>query len=1195
MSGTTPSPSGADAAGDADCVRSPAAVAARLVRQWWPQLAALAAACGVVATTITGAVGVGAALGRGLERLAVARLGGVEAAVVADGFFRPELAARTAVRTEAAKAPRAAVSPRLVPAIILEVTLEAIAADGRAGPPARATLLACDEPGGLGFADAPAAVAADAVALNEPLAAALAVRGADTVVLRISKPGDVPADSPLGRRTNDSLSRRLRVAEVLPREGLGRFSLRPAQVTPGLAVTSLATARAVLRHDRPSVNTLLAVGGDPASAAGAGAGADLRRVAAAVTAALAPDLEDLGLVLERPGDPADARPWRLGSRRLLVPEEADRAAERVLRPLGGRPSLVFLANEIAPGGGERVGIPYSTIVGVDATSLPVGDLVDAAGHPLSLPDADEVVIDRWAADDLAARGRPVAVGDPLEIRFFAPETLHGRVVETTCTLRISGIAAMQGAAVAKDLVPEVEGITDEASIADWDPPFPFDRGRVRASPPHDEDDRYWKEHGAAPKAFVSLATARRLAGSRFGATTAWHVPAAAVTSPAETAAALVAAIDPARMGLRVLPVRPQAEEAARGSTPFGSLFLALSSFLIGAGLMLEWLLFWLLVAARRRDVGILAAIGWPAGRVAALLAGIGSLAVVAGLVVGAVVGPLWTTAMLSRLESAWTTGVAAGSAEAFGGSVSAFDRPAMAAAIPAAAAAAAVSLAAIAAAAWRAARLPPLPLLKGLPAESHGGRGGGRLALAVAIAAPAVALGLAWWGRRAEPQAAIGLFFASGFAALAGLLAAVRVALAPRGGRVDLPVRSLTGLAWRGLAHGRSRAFSVAAIVACAEFLIVAVSAFALHPPRRPQDHDAPTGGWTFIAAFASPSGIDPADPETRDALGLSSAEQAALTRCTITRIRSSGGDDASCVNLYAPTQPTVLGLGPSFLERGGFRFVDHAPLPVASGTAAAASNPWVLLRDDPARAAAGRPTPVILDQATAQWALKLGGVGSRFALDAEEGHAACEIVGLLEPGILQGYVLVGEADFQRLHPRLSGYSLALVEAPPAADVPLTARAVARAWAEAGPAVVPAVERLRSLQAVQNTFLAGFQALGTLGLLLGTAGVAAVQAQGVLERRGSLGLLRALGFTRGRVGLLVVLETLIMVLLGLAAGTLAGCLALVPAFASGRAGVPAVWIAVTWLLTLAAALAAGGIAARGATRLEPARALAKPD
>jgi hypothetical protein len=1170
-------------------VRSAAALAARLIRQWWPQLAALAAACGVVATTIVGAVGVGDAMQRGLRRLAVARLGGIEAAVVADGFFRPALAAETEAAVRAGGS-----GPRLVPAIVLDVSLEAVGSGGRAGPPQRATLLACDEPATLGFAAAPAGVAADAIVVNGQLAGSLGVSAADTVVMRIAKPGEVPGDSPLGRRTSDSFSRRLRVAEVLPAEGLGRFSLRPAQVTAGLAVTSLATVQSILRRDAAVANVMLAV-----EESASGAAAPARRDAAAVIAtAIAPTLADLGLTLERP---RDAAAWRLGSRSLLLPRAADRAAEKVLRPLGGRPSIVFLANSIAAPASDpqaaaehRAAIPYSTVVGVDSTSLPVGDLVDDAGMRLPLPGPDEVVIDRWAADDLAAQGRPVAVGDPLEIRFFEPETLHGRVVETSCTLRVCGIAAMRGAAVARELVPEVEGITDEASIADWDPPFPFDRSRVRVSPPHDEDDRYWKAYGAAPKAFVSLGTARRLAGSRFGETTAWHVPAAAVAAPEAVATDLAAAVEPSQLGMRALPVRDQADAAARGSTPFGGLFLALSSFLVGAGLMLEWLLFKLLVAARRRDVGILAAIGWPAGRVAALLAGIGGVAAVTGVVVGSLLGPLWSSALLARLASAWTAGVAAGSADAFGGAGQAGFWPTLVATLPAAAVAAGVSLAAVALAAWRAARLSPLPLLKGVDGDATAtGSAAGLLTRLVAVAGPAAALGLAWWGRHADPQAAIGIFFGSGFAALAGLLALVRLLLSPvaHGGRP--PLRSLAGLAWRGLTRGRSRAFAVAAIVACAEFLIVAVSAFALQPPRRPHDRESPTGGWTFLATFAAASGIDPADPTQRDSLGLSSDEQAALSRCTIARIRSTAGDDASCMNLYAPTRPTVLGLGPSFIERGGFRFVDHAPLPAAGG---ARANPWTLLDGGRPGPTAPRPTPVILDQATAQWALKLGGVGSVFHLDTDDGRAPCEIVGLLEPGILQGYVLMGEADFQRLFPRLSGYSMALVDAgDDSAAEPLAARAVARAWADAGPAVVPTLDRLRSLQGVQNTFLAGFQALGTLGLVLGTAGVAAVQVQSVLERRGSLGLLRAIGFTRGRVQLLVVLETLLMVLLGLAVGTLSGGLSLAPAFASGRAGVPAGWIALTWIVTLSAALAAGVVAARSAARMNPARAVAKPD
>jgi ABC-type antimicrobial peptide transport system permease subunit len=84
----------------------------------------------------------------------------------------------------------------------------------------------------------------------------------------------------------------------------------------------------------------------------------------------------------------------------------------------------------------------------------------------------------------------------------------------------------------------------------------------------------------------------------------------------------------------------------------------------------------------------------------------------------------------------------------------------------------------------------------------------------------------------------------------------------------------------------------------------------------------------------------------------------------------------------------------------------------------------------------------------------------------------------------------------------------------------------------------------------------------------------------------------AVGFTGRRLRLVVVLETLFMVLLGLGVGTLAGCLALVPTFASGRAGVPVGWIVCTWALTLAAAVAAGLVASRRVIRIQPRNALA---
>jgi putative ABC transport system permease protein len=1228
--------------------RSLASLAMALIRQWWPQVAALTAACAVVATTIAGAVGVGASLTRGLRTLALERLGGIEAAVVADEPFTRGLGARlaTAVAEEAgAGSADAAVPDRVVPALVLSVSVDATgSAGGRRG--VRATLLACDELAGLGFAATPSPPGSDAAIVNGPLAAALGAEAGDVVVLRIPQRSAVPSDSPLGRRTATSSGRRLRITEVLPDAGLGRFSLRPVQVTGPLIVTSLATAQAILR--RGDVANVVFASRRPAGAAGS----DAARTAAGsrgdaatwLQRMLRPSLVDYGLALEAADDETMLR---LVSRRLILPPEADRVAAEILRPLGGTPSLVFLANSMGPATPDAAapaGVPYSTVAGVEATTLPCGTLAAEDGTPLPRPGPDDVIIDRWMADDLLAQGADVTVGTRLELRFFMPETRDGRVEETMETLRISGIAAMTGAATARSLVPEVEGITDEASIADWDPPFPFDRSRVRTSPPHDEDDRYWKAYGPTPKAFVALETARRFAGSRFGETTAWLLPrerdagtdAADNVSHADVDALrerLAAALVPERLGIRVEPLAADALAAARGSTPFGGLFLALSSFLVMAGLLLEWLLFQLLVAARRRDVGLLAAIGWSPGRIAALLVMVGGAAAVVGAALGMLAGPLWAELLVTLLGRSWSDVVTTAPVAAFSAGP-----PQWSDLWPAGAAAAGLSLTALAWAAVRAGRLSPLAALRENggpePVAGAGSRGAssnvsasrptptgaalgpadcgkspprpfstkanlkkakvfqgsqtphpaadeffhrllgpaGRRIAVLAGGLLAAAVGMAFAARGAGWQAAVGLFFGSGLLALVGLLLLVRWWLggAPAVG----PPRTLAQLAGRGLAWRPGRAFSVAAIVAVAQFLIVAVSSFALRPPADPHDRSSPTGGWTEIATFGEPTPVDPADPQTRAALGLTASAEAVLADCTIVRLRSSAGDDASCTNLYATTRPTVLGIGADFIDRGGFRFVGHA------GPPAAAANPWTLL--SASRPSSG-PVPAILDQATAQWALQLGGIGAVFTLADEAGRdVPCQIVGLLDAGILQGFVIVGEADFRRLFPSRSGYGMALIDASGVAPDRrgAVAPAVRAAWADAGTSVEGAVERLRSLQAVQNTFLGGFQALGTLGLLLGTAGVAAVQVQNVLERRGQLAVLRAIGFTTLRLRSLLMLETLLTVGLGLIVGTAAGLLAVSPLLAgTGTARLPLGWIGATCGLSLAAALLAGLAAA----------------
>src|SRR4051812_7421507 len=59
-------------------------------------------------------------------------------------------------------------------------------------------------------------------------------------------------------------------------------------------------------------------------------------------------------------------------------------------------------------------------------------------------------------------------------------------------------------------------------------------------------------------------------------------------------------------------------------------------------------------------------------------------------------------------------------------------------------------------------------------------------------------------------------------------------------------------------------------------------------------------------------------------------------------------------------------------------------------------------------------------------------------------------------------------------------------------------------------------DRLAAYRQVANTYLSTFQTLGSLGLLLGTAGLAVVLLRGLVERRAELALLSAIGFSPGR-------------------------------------------------------------------------------
>jgi putative ABC transport system permease protein len=119
-------------------------------------------------------------------------------------------------------------------------------------------------------------------------------------------------------------------------------------------------------------------------------------------------------------------------------------------------------------------------------------------------------------------------------------------------------------------------------------------------------------------------------------------------------------------------------------------------------------------------------------------------------------------------------------------------------------------------------------------------------------------------------------------------------------------------------------------------------------------------------------------------------------------------------------------------------------------------------------------------------------------------------------------------------------------------------------------------------------------ALGAVALVVGGVGVANTMVISVLERRGEIGLRRALGATRGQIRGQFVAESVLLCALGGAAGTLLGS-GVTAGYAHAQhwpVVVPAAAMGGAIAVTLALGALAGLYPAVRASRLQPATALA---
>jgi len=1154
----------------------------------------LAVALGVAAATavLTGALLIGDSVRGSLRRLVLDRLGRIDHLLVVDRFFRQELAAELGNEPEFARQFESAEPAILFPS----GTVEHGGESGRRRSAGVLVVGATDAIWKLGDArwNAVKPPQPGEIVLNEPLAEELGTAVGDSVVLRLGKANQVPADSPLGRKTDRVQSiPSLKVTAIVPAQSLGRFSLQPTQTAPRNAYVPLATLQEGLEVEGRA-NAIVVAGPASDSAAITPAKVELASL-------LKPRLEDYGLALKhvvrKYGDGENAETifdyYSLTSDRMMLDEASEREAMRAFEPLGARPVLTYLANMIEmvePAVAGQKGIPYSTITAIDPAAG--GPLVDAQGKPLPALAADEIALTSWAAEDQQAK-----VGDRIRVTWFEPETTHGEEKEASAEFRVAAIVPLTDpskgytrrdaavfterptAANDPDLTPEVKGITDQASIADWDAPFPFSYDRMR-----DQDDTYWEHHRTTPKAYVSLATGRKLWGSRFGRATSIRIPADASVTAESLEARLLGQLrqDHERLGLDFQPLKAQGLAAAAGTTPFDVLFLLLSMFIIAAALMLIWLLFRLGVDQRASEIGTLLALGWTPPQVGRVLLVEGSAVAAIGAAIGVVAGVGYAWLMLTGLRTWWIGAISSPFLTLYVTPLS------LVVGFVAGLAVSALTI-------WLSLRGLRHVAVRQLMAGNVEGRksafGAQRSevrsrrytswALWLGLVVGAVALSVLATRLGGEAQA--GAFLGSGALVLVAMLLVLASYLRGAGDRThQFTSGALSMLAVRNAGRSVGRSITTIALMAAAAFLIVAVSSFRLAPS------DRGTGGFDWLAESSEPIIADLNSAAARQELLAGQAAELAGT--TILSLRVKAGDDASCRNLYQPRQPRVLGVTPAFV-----RYFDQPGVTAFGWAASSAStseeraNAWRLLSG---QSPDGEPVPVVLDKNTAMYSLqRYGGIGDEFEFTYDDNtHVKFRVVGLLDNSILQGSLLVSEADFTRLFPQTSGYRMFLVRSPQG-KADQVAALLEDKLGDEGFDATSARERLAELLAVQNTYISTFQSLGAIGLLLGTLGLAAVQLRSVFERRKELALLRAAGFRRWRLGEMVLLENLLLLVGGLATGTIAALITVLPHMLTSGAQVPLADLAVMLGTVLVLGVLVGLFAVRATLRAPVVAAL----
>ena len=1107
------------------------------LKHFW-QIHLTVALCTAVATgVLAGALIVGDSVRGSLRNITTERLGAIQHVLLADHFFQPDLLKRQ----------------NKVGVILLNGTVVAPQTQARAS---KVNILGVTENFFTfwGADTAPNLNKIDgqpfnAIVINEALQNELNVQVGDTLLVNMPQAADIHPEFLLGERDASKAiqSLRLIVTDVIPTQNAGRFGLRAHQSLPQNAYISLPVLQNALgQADR--VNAVFTSEEN------------------AITAdELALSLEALDLNIKGHDNHFDLQSQQYLLKPVLSETALAVATENSIPTL---PTLTYLANTIAAN--DKV-IPYSTIVALPIDASEFGKLLNMhtteaqrlayqqSQEQILLIDDDitelrrlekeysrlakerpelgntatsrkqvtelrevgaamigldvrskrggEIVLNTWTAEDLG-----VDVGDRIAITYYSV-TAEEEYITETVVFRLKGILPIEGIAADRDIIPEFPGIHDTADMSEWESPFPIDYTLVR-----EQDEAYWDEYGATPKAFIPLEIGKGLWKNRFGDLTTIRMEAAPDQDIQATRALFetefLKRIQPEQVGFQFLPLQADGLQASAGATDFGVLFGSLSGFIIIAVALLVAMLFRIGVEQRAREIGILQAVGYPLVKIrrrflyeGATVAGIGSL-------LGCLLAVGYAELMIFGLQTWWLPAIGTPFMELHVNPMSLLSGVLIALA---------VVMISIRLTVQQLGQTSTTALLAGetdfteltLKQQTKQTEFSSRLAIVKKVGTTLVAVLIAFF-----------LFFDGWFIDTFGTWIVDPI--------IDflLLTSTIIGVGWNAFSRwlksqrvprrlnrirfalknaarqpGRSKTCVTTISLACC--IVVAVGA---------NRHDAPPETeYAFVAESALPLHHSLNTPDGRFELGFSEKASELLSASEIFPFRVLPGEDVSCLNLYQPQKPQILGASDAMLDE----------------------YPWSQIRVVQPE---GGKAAAIGDEKSLRWILHHN-PDEDFLIQDEFGKPLSLKLVTFENSLFQSQLIISESNFTKYFPSQSGYQFFLIKTPPALREE-TAQVLEKTLGDYGFDLTSASARLASYRSVENTYISTFQSLGGLGVLLGTLGLALILFRNIIERRGELATLRAFGFRRQLLSRMLFLESCFLLAVGMLIGIVAGLVAI---------------------------------------------------